>query len=62
MDLLKRAASAVWEIIPRTLRMVRARLRGMWQEVRDGHHRIDWWLLLGASWLSGAAAHCWWLM
>tara|TARA_R100001015_G_C4417207_1_gene19185 strand:+ start:270 stop:461 length:192 start_codon:yes stop_codon:yes gene_type:complete len=62
MDLLRRAASAVLGIIPGVLGMARTRMRGMWQEVRDGHHRLDWWLLLGASWLSGVAAHSWWLI
>ncbi len=62
MDLLKRAVSAVWGVVPGVLGVVRERMRGVWQEIVDGHHRLDWYLLLAMTWLSGAAAHCWWLM
>jgi hypothetical protein len=56
MDWMKNMAGRVWGLVPGTLNLVRNVLGGVWAEVRDGHHRLSWWLLLGAAALAGRCA------
>jgi hypothetical protein len=55
MDWMKNMAGRVWGLVPGALNLVRDVLGGVWAEVRDGHHRLSWWLLLGGAVCAGLA-------
>ena len=55
MDWMKNMAGRVWGLVPGALNLVRDMLGGVWAEVRDGHHRLSWWLLLGGAVCAGLA-------
>ncbi len=53
MDWLKEMAGRVWSLVPGALNLVGDVLSALWDEIRDGHHRLSWWGLLGLVALAG---------